>query len=284
LNGQFAVIQYLDQASAREILNDKIAAHIKMSTSRIAELGGVVSLWYTTDATLPTVTDGTNDSLVLTLDADGKPATFNGNWSEVPRSNRGNAFFDVSPNSVINNIPLTGWNLNDQTLANGATFFAIVVGFALANAADTFDFHSISACSGDIATPPAPKTPSETLIDSQRFYWKTFLPSTVPAQNVGVDTGYPQWNAIVPTIGVANVHQVLLPVPMRATPTVTLFNPVVANASIRDFTLPGDVFSSNTANVTTKSITLTADLNGAGAAADLLGVHLTADARLGVVN
>jgi hypothetical protein len=288
VNSQFALIQYLDQKTAREALNNKIAAHLRLTTNRIAQLGGVVSLWYTTDANLPTVTDGTNDSLVLTLGATGKPATFNGaNWFEVPRSNLGDAFFDIDPpaTTLMNDIALTGWNLNDPTLANGATFFAIVVGFELANAADYFDFHSIGLCAGEMATPPAPKTPSEVLLDSQRFYWKTFLPSTVPVQNAGVDTGYPQWPAVVATAGVQNTHQVLLPTPMRATPTVTLFNPANTNASIRNFTSgPGDVFSSNTTNVTAKTITLTADLNGVGAAANILGVHLTADARLGVVN
>lgn len=99
---QFALIQYLPQAVARRMLQENLSANIAAITAKVGGLAGTISIWYTTDVSLPSV--GSNNSIVLTLDANGKPATFNGNWTEVTRNGLGDAKFTVTNTNGLCNL------------------------------------------------------------------------------------------------------------------------------------------------------------------------------------
>lgn len=162
------------------------------------------------------------------------------------------------------------------------TFFAIVVGFASLTSGNTITIDSISLVPGDIPCRPAPKTLGAVLQDCQRYYWSTFLPGTVPAQNVGVNTG--EFTYIAGMAG-ANPEfgSVIFPVIMRKTPTMTYYNPAAANALLRDETSSLDGGAMTTVNISQKQTQFWGNGNGVTIVGYVMGIHLTADARLGIV-
>ena len=289
--GQVAVIQYLDQVEARKILSDRASVHISGSTTAAAgSLAGKVTLYATTAVTLPDVDAGTNNSIVATLDATGKPATLNGtNWTEVPRG-LGDAYFSLSAASATNSesadINLNGWDMQGAIPTNTATFFAIVVGFAAWADTDTITLNSIGLCAGDIATRPAPKTITETTLDSQRFFWKTFLPNTTPVDNAGVNSGEYIYTTTNTTAGTQpqSSPTIFFPEVMRVTPNIAFFNPSNTGA--------GQAYNETRNTVCTSTAIVNSSVNGLSMVAtptagygigDLMAAHITADARLGIV-
>ena len=281
---QIALVQYIETDTARELLLDKMAVHIAAKTVVGLDVAGTVSIWYNvTDANLPDVAAGTNDSIVLSLDASGKPATQNGTWSEVPRVNPQDATFTLTSNATeeFNDIDLNGWDLSGIAGIGSATLhMAVVVGFAAQLDGDIMDFHSISLCSGDIATRPAAQSVSEAELSCQRYYWKSFAPDTVPVQGATGGTGYAEWQLLAAG-GVEALSTIWHPTTLWAVPTLTLYNPAAANALIRNYTLGGDATSSGVSLTTVKNFRLTAQDTG-GALGNILGVHFTVDARLGI--
>lgn len=183
---QGAVIQYLDAARARKILNDRMCVNLSAYASLLAGISGTISLWYTTDASLPS-TVGSNNSLVLTLDANGKPATFNGNWTEVPRE-LGDATFTIGTTSTtnFNEYGFKGWSLNGIAGANTATFFAIVIGFKSIAIGESVHINSVSLQAGDVPTRPAPQTPDDVIRECQYYYEKSYAPGVVPGANTDI--------------------------------------------------------------------------------------------------
>lgn len=115
---------------------------------------------------------------------------------------------------------------------------------------------------------------------AQRHFAKTFAYGTAPAQNAGANTGELQGIA-----GKAGVAAELLhwryPRQMRVTPTtVTLFNPSVTNAQVRDETAAADTSASTNANTTADGLSITATGNAGTAVGNTLGVHITVDAGI----
>lgn len=117
----------------------------------------------------------------------------------------------------------------------------------------------------------------------RRFYQKTFTMDVAPAQNAGATTG-----ALLTIIAkaaatalAANFYWRYAP-EMRASPTVTLFNPGAANAQARRVSgaAAADQTATATANATAASVTITATGDAAGAVGDQVIVHASADAEL----
>lgn len=172
-NVRLALIQYLEAPKAQSILNDSISVNVACKKLLGNARRGVVGLYYTTDP-LPDL--NVRNSIVDTLNADGSVNMTNGSWNEVPRSNLGTPFFDIpiTPNENFSDTTLTGWDLNGIADIQNATFFAIVVGIEEIQNGESIDFHSVSVCSGDVATRPAPQTANEVLQDCQRYYRKSY--------------------------------------------------------------------------------------------------------------
>ena len=280
---QFALVQYLTQTFARKILNTRNCVNVSALTSVGAGVVGTVSLWYTKSASLPSISS--NNSLVATLDANGHPATLNGTWFEVQRPGLANqkAQFTVGTSTTtnFNSYGFSGWDMQGVADCNAATFFAIVVGFATLPQGQTIDFNSISLIPGDIPTIPAVQHGAEVLLECQKYYWKSFLPTTVPAQNIGVNNGELNSVASVSGAGACLGPSVKFPVPMVNTPTVTLYSPGDASANIYNVTT-SQAFSGTTKNNITINGFNTQGTGSAGTTyGNVLGVHATADARLG---
>lgn len=75
-------------------------------------------------------------------------------------------------------------------------------------------------------------------LNCQRYYWHTFQPGTLPAQNAGVLGTLQYWQ----TVAGIGPHQIALthPITMRAPPSAVFFNPSAANASWRSQTRAAD--------------------------------------------
>lgn len=278
---QFALIQYLPQAKARKLLNEILSVNVAANTSVVAGLSGKISLWYTTGGALPSC--AANNSIVATLDATGKPATFNGVWTEIPHDTLGDAQFTVMPSATnnFNDYGFQGWNVNGNAAVTTATFFAAVVGFTQLPIGQTIDFDSISLVPGNIPTRPAPKSLSEYDDECFYYYQKSFDRATVPAQAVGFNTGEfegVQAN-VSPNQTVGPI--IIFPVVMNSIPSVTLYNPIHANAQIVSSNAPNDDYTGSVAGASirrifTGGVPPVSSPDGAGSL-----VHWTADARLG---
>jgi hypothetical protein len=180
LAGQMAIIQYLPSQDAMELLDAPISAYL---TAAALAPGPVptsipctVSLWVTADASLPSANAG--NSIVATLDANGKPATFHGNWTEIAPLNGQNAFFNLTTDEVA--LDSLWNNAMNNPLKQSATFFAIVIGFGTIPLANSIVVHSVGLQKGKIGTKPAPQTFDEVLRECQYYYEQSYEPGVAP--------------------------------------------------------------------------------------------------------
>ncbi len=181
-DAQFALVQYLSQEQARALLRNYLSVQVAGNTNMAAGLGITVSLWYTVDANLPVI--GSNASIVLTLDANGKPATKNGTWVEVAPSGDVAKFGTLAFGTDNEGAPLnfSFWDAPIDTAGSEtATYFAIVVGSAAVTTTSVVTFKSISLVPGTIATAPAPQTKDEVLRECMYYYQKSYEAGTALA-------------------------------------------------------------------------------------------------------
>lgn len=284
---QLAIIQYLEADTLAAMLANNLSANIYGYTSQSSGLPITISLWVTTNTTLPNA--AANASLVTALDATGYPTVAAG-WTELPRSNIANqrASFTMSQSTAPADYGFSGWGRNFTALST-STFFAIVIGTGTLNASETLNLVSASLVPGDIPTRPAPQSVGEVLRACQRFWWTT-IPSSlgVPANNLGLTNAITYRCQISGTTAGYTVT-VTCPVQMRAGPNVTFYNPQAGAAGCwYNFGLPGvsgvasldPVVSSSatTSQLAVKNLQVAGDTPGNG-----IAVHLAADSRLGIV-
>jgi hypothetical protein len=118
------------------------------------------------------------------------------------------------------------------------------------------------------------------LLRCQRYYFKTFLDGTAPAQSVGADTGEWTWTNGIAGAGANHSPAFRYAVPMRSTPTLTFYNPSAANALIRDETAGGDSSANTTSSSNANGFRLNYTGNAGGIVGGVSGVHFTADAEI----
>lgn len=128
----------------------------------------------------------------------------------------------------------------------------------------------------------APQSWQEELDRVQRFYVKTFGLDTAPVQGAGVSSG--QLRCTLGKAGataLAAQFQWRFPCRMRTnSPTVTLYNPVSANAQVRQIGGTASDLTATASAVTEQALEVTATGVAAGAVGDQCGIHATVDAEL----
>jgi hypothetical protein len=147
-----------------------------------------------------------------------------------------------------------------------------------AGAADYLEITNIRIA--EVGTEFVPVTQVTDLNECMRFYRKSFLPATTPAQNVGAGTGEIRFPAITAAATVQRPPSVRFGAPMRSTPTITLYNPAAANGEARDITATADCSSTSSTNVSVNGFDLLTTGNASTSIGNSLGIHWTADARL----
>lgn len=225
---QMAIVQYIQANDMNEALNSILfSAHIRAFTNQSAGVTGTISLWHTSDASLPNVASGTNNSMVLTLNSTGKPTLLNGNWTEIPRSNLGDGRFSLVTSSREFN--LSGWQI-PSGYPGGSTYFAIVVGFSSLTTSNSIFIEQVNLCPGHIASPCNPLTYASTLQLLQRYYEKSYASATLPGANTAIGEvrqfGFNYLSAgdlNATTMPVSSYHPWRLE--KRATPNTAIYSP-----------------------------------------------------------
>ena len=120
----------------------------------------------------------------------------------------------------------------------------------------------------------------ETLRYAQRWVQKSFLYGTTPAQNVGAATG--ESFGIAGKAG-ATANQILwvrFDAPMFGTPAITLYNPLAANAQIRDYLASADFSASSAGRIAPNGFNVTGTGNAGTVVGNEIAIHWTAINRL----
>lgn len=307
LTCQFALIQYMDYRPLKQLLESNFSTLISAFTDIAGGAVGTVSFWATNDASLPDA--GANLSLVASLDANGKPATFNGNWTEIARSTGWDAKFTIPEQDEYEQIPLEGWSPIALS-ANTYNFGAIVVGFAQTEPG-AVTFQSVSVTPTLIASPIAPLSFELTLNQLQRYYEKSYAtgvnPGTVTLNNAIVQYGSNSFDPSATTV-TAIAQAIFLPykTKKREVPNFSTYSPYTGDiAKLGSFALKGNGVFADTEDVNEANFLGDASVNSTdsismsegvgtvlyafvGSALDrpytvYFNFHYTADARLGIV-
>lgn len=114
----------------------------------------------------------------------------------------------------------------------------------------------------------------------RRYYQKSFLYATAPAQSAGTNTGEFQFIAISAGAVALRSGQAFFQPSMRTSPTMTFYNPAAANAEARDETAAADCSVTTTTQISENNFSVSCTGNGATAIMGRIGVHWTANARL----
>ena len=132
---------------------------------------------------------------------------------------------------------------------------------------------------GAVATPFVGRTIQEELLLCQRYYWKTFPQGVAPVQNVGNANGAIGYR--VQVTGVANAGVLVRPpVIMRATPTVTGYNPLAANALWRNISNASDSGALSLSNSADNEFFANNVQVAADTVSHFMAIHATAESEL----
>lgn len=156
-----------------------------------------------------------------------------------------------------------------------------VMSIEFGNGASAGTLGKVQLEGGTVATNFEKRPFSLELMLCQRFYQKSFPYATAPVQNFGYSNGgETTWGAGKAGALAEYSPRILFPVWMRAAPAIVTFNPVVANAQVRDFDAGADC--SATATYAVSESGFSANCTGAAGTAvgNLLRFAWTAAAEL----
>jgi hypothetical protein len=148
-----------------------------------------------------------------------------------------------------------------------------------AGADDSATIANVKLEIGNVATPYRAAMLADELSRCRRRYQKSFAQGTAPAENIGALSGEKRWRRFASGAAGEGLH-LQLSGPMRATPTITFFNPAAANGEARNETGGADCSATASLNVSDSGFEVACTGDVSGAAGDWLGVHWVADARL----
>lgn len=275
---QLAYVQYINVAQSFGILTDYLSIMVRGLCSDAEGLDGSISLWWSDDVNLPDM--GANASLIATLGADGRPATFNGNWTEITRENLFDTSFSLTTSRSDKGF--AQWVPTASARAN-AVWVAIVVGFEAMPVVEDVNIQSISLVPGLIPTIPAPLTKQTVLQQCQAFYEKSFDLDVIAAQNVSLtaaqsftQTAAAATPSFTPTVNFKTTKWRLPDVP-----DVTVYNPAAPNAQIRNVSVGGDCNTTILSNVSQAGFSLGFTSNAGSSVNDKLAYNWSVDVRYG---
>lgn len=186
IDSSFAIIKYFEGNLARQILSTPLSVQLKAggaSASTVA-VNANVSIWWTTNATLPNMKSPNFYSLVSAVDNTTGVATVgggapHGDWTELPRSNLGRATVNLkTDNPAVTSF--SGWQEADNTPSTTATYCAIVISVSKLEATVPCTFEYCTLNAGDIATRPQATSFGENLAALQQFYEKSYNLASLP--------------------------------------------------------------------------------------------------------
>ncbi len=147
------------------------------------------------------------------------------------------------------------------------------------NAANDFHLSRIQLEIGSIATEFERRPFSTELALCQRYYQKSFLQGTAPAQSAG-DDGTVLYRVQVDGTGGEGCVFITFPVSMRAAPGITFYNPGAANSLWRNIGDPGDSGAATAQHISESSFCAENAQAVNDGVTDLVGIHYQADSEL----
>lgn len=144
---------------------------------------------------------------------------------------------------------------------------------------NVFKFALIQVECGEVATPFEQRLESEVVRNCQRYYQKTFPMATAPAQASGTQLGAIQYRAILTGI-FANGQTWDFSSTMRATPTITYYNPISANTTWYNVTLAADSGASSPVNLGDRAVFSSNAQVAGDTATNNITIHATASAEI----
>lgn len=129
------------------------------------------------------------------------------------------------------------FTVTSSALSSSVTQLCVELSYTPVGTASTNDWFGVTNTKlelGSIATPFQGVPNYQVYSDCARFYLKSFAPDTLPAAIVS--TSVAQWTASNAAALADPSHMITFFITMRATPTITLFNPSAAGAQARDNT------------------------------------------------
>lgn len=141
----------------------------------------------------------------------------------------------------------------------------------------TLDITDVQFEVGGASSPIEIEDFEDTLLQLQRYYWKTFNIGTAPAQNVGTNSG--EMIAIPNQAGATASYFIRRhPVQMRANASATLFNPSAANAQARDEVAVADCSATAFVRISQGEMMIQTTGNAGSTLNSFMGLHATFNA------
>jgi hypothetical protein len=147
-----------------------------------------------------------------------------------------------------------------------------------AGAADYIEVDEVQITITPVATAFERRRFDEELAVCRRFYQKAFPYAVAPAQ--GLVTSYTRWRADIAG-AVGGFFERAYGTPMRALPSVTYYNPLAANAQVRDLSAGADCSGTVAAGTSSEqALHISYVGNGATTVGNMMGVNWTAEAEI----
>lgn len=280
-NNRCMVLQYIDPKTVANLWGDTVSVRLRgyITTSNNTTPTFKVRLMYkaglpnTTSQTVPVSAWDIADDSIPTISGDG--------WTYLTAVN--DPTYTMGEDSA--SFDFNGFVLPASSNANMTlgVCFIMMTPLDETGTPDVINLEKISLVRNDFAIEAQPETYDESLRRCQHYYQKSFLISTVPATNVGLDTGESNL-AQTSNAGVGGSIGAIVrySTPMRATPTVTLYNPAAANNQIHNATTGSDFSGTSNVNSTVNGFYSVGTTPGGSAVGNVLAVHWTANANLGI--
>lgn len=282
-NNQFAIIQYLDPTDIRPYWNQILSCLIKLNAQKQSSNTLRVKMRLIYRNSLPPILAQNEPISTWTS---GQDPVFSGGWTAIAPLN--DPTYNLSSGDNI--LSFDGINLSPSITITDNMTLGIVI-YTLNNMVstgtpDNIVFNDISLVPNRFSIASNPTTFNESLIKCQYHYRKSFPVSVLPANFVGQLGASYLSISINSTTRVGTGPSPEFDYPMRAIPSITLFNPGPSSpftGAIYNFTTsspwsPSTVVT-NTISVRGFATTGTAPISSNQG--DLSGVHWTAAALLG---
>lgn len=279
-HNQFGILQYIDAASTRPYWNDYIS-----------QLSSLVTLYFLTSASTGNVfikmrliaVPGTPSSIsqtypIASWTENGDPVFSGGITVITPRND---PKYNVTGAGVLQ-FPFEGMVLPQSSNIN-MTLGLFVYSVGLMNpATDSINFSDISLVPNEFAIASNPKTFDQTLRECQYYYAKTFPQGTQPGYALG-NSGAIAYNAIFSGADTGSAAWQFPSIMRSNSPTMTYFSTALpTNDNWYNSTsgiVSGDASSDILSN---RGVYIGNPQVSGDVAGDLLVIHATADARLGI--
>lgn len=231
---QWALIQYIPLPNSRDAVNSPLCMQLTgyLGSSTASDtITGTVSLYTTTDGSVPNINVGTGNSLVASM-TNGIPVSFNGNWTEIPNTNLNTSFIlETSTVAGEQTFSFTGW----PPVGGNVNYLAIVISFTAMPATQGVALRSVTLNNGYIPTSPAPQSFDEVLRQCEHYYEKSYDNNVIPGTTNSLSSCLIAQQVLGASVGnttvLPGVFGSTFSVSKRSTnPTMTFYSPISGSA------------------------------------------------------